>query len=43
MAGKGSEIGRNFEELRTIIDKVELNDKLGVCFDTCQFGMRVMI
>lgn len=35
MAGKGSEIGRNFEELRTIIDKVELNDKLGVCFDTC--------
>ena len=35
MAGKGSEIGRTFEEIRTIIDKVELNDKLGVCFDTC--------
>lgn len=35
MAGKGSEIGRNFEEIRTIIDKVELDDKLGVCFDTC--------
>ena len=35
MAGKGSEIGRSFEELREIIDKVELNDKLGVCLDTC--------
>jgi deoxyribonuclease-4 len=35
MAGKGSEIGRTFEELRTIIDKVELKDKLGVCMDTC--------
>lgn len=35
MAGKGSEIGRTFEELRTIIDKVELNHKLGVCLDTC--------
>lgn len=35
MAGKGSEVGRNFEELRAIIDKVELNDKLGVCLDTC--------
>ncbi len=35
MAGKGSEVGRNFEELRAIIDKVELSDKLGVCFDTC--------
>lgn len=35
MAGKGSEIGRSFEELRTIIDKVKLNDKLGVCLDTC--------
>jgi deoxyribonuclease-4 len=35
MAGKGSEIGRNFEELRLIIDKVELKDKLRVCFDTC--------
>ncbi len=35
MAGKGSEIGRNFEELREIIDRVELSEKLGVCFDTC--------
>ncbi|MBQ3417722.1 MAG: deoxyribonuclease IV [Ruminococcus sp.] len=35
MAGKGSEIGRCFEELREIIDRVELSDKLGVCFDTC--------
>lgn len=35
MAGKGSEVGRSFEELRAIIDKVELKDKLGVCLDTC--------
>ncbi len=35
MAGKGSEVGRNFEELREIIDRVELKDKVGVCFDTC--------
>jgi len=35
MAGKGSEVGRSFEELESIIEKVELNDKLGVCFDTC--------
>ena len=35
MAGKGSEVGRTFEEIRAIIDKVELNDKLGVCLDTC--------
>ncbi len=35
MAGKGSEVGRNFEELRAIIDRVELKDKVGVCFDTC--------
>ncbi|MBE6487481.1 MAG: deoxyribonuclease IV [Methanosphaera stadtmanae] len=35
MAGKGTEIGRTFEELRSIIDKVEDNDKLGVCLDTC--------
>lgn len=35
MAGKGSEVGRNFEELRTILDKVELTDKMGVCLDTC--------
>lgn len=35
MAGKGSEVGRTFEELRSIIDRVELSDKLGVCLDTC--------
>lgn len=35
MAGKGSEVGRNFEELRAIIDRTQLSDKLGVCFDTC--------
>ncbi len=35
MAGKGSEIGRNFEELKEIIDRVERKEKLGVCFDTC--------
>ena len=35
MAGKGSEIGRNFEELKAIIDKVENKDKIGVCIDTC--------
>jgi deoxyribonuclease-4 len=35
MAGKGSEIGRSFEELREIIDRVTLKEKLGVCFDTC--------
>ena len=35
MAGKGSEVGRSFEELRAIIDRVELSDKLGICLDTC--------
>ncbi len=35
MAGKGSEVGRNFEEIKAIIDMVELKDKIGVCFDTC--------
>lgn len=35
MAGKGSEVGRNFEELRAIIDKVEDAGRLGVCLDTC--------
>lgn len=35
MAGKGSEVGRTFEEIASIIDKVELKDKIGVCFDTC--------
>ena len=35
MSGKGSEIGGSFEEIRQIIDRVELKDKLGVCLDTC--------
>lgn len=35
MAGKGSEVGRNFEEIRRIIDLVDLKEKVGVCFDTC--------
>lgn len=35
MAGKGTEIGRSFEELRRIYDGVTYNDKLRVCFDTC--------
>ena len=35
MAGKGSEVGRTFEELKRILDKVELTDKMGVCLDTC--------
>ena len=35
MAGKGTEIGRSFQEIRQIIDKVELSDKMGVCLDTC--------
>ena len=35
MAGKGSEVGGKFHEIRAIIDKVKLNEKLGVCLDTC--------
>ena len=35
MAGKGSEVGKDFEEIREIIDRVSLDDKLGVCLDTC--------
>lgn len=35
MAGKGSEIGRSFEELRELLDRVELQEKVGVCLDTC--------
>lgn len=35
MSGKGSEIGRNFEEIKAIIDGVKLNEHLGVCLDTC--------
>ena len=35
MAGKGSEVGGRFEELRAILDRVELSDQMGVCLDTC--------
>lgn len=35
MAGKGSEMGKTFEEIKAIIDGTELSDKLGVCLDTC--------
>lgn len=38
MAGKGSEIGKTFEELRAIIDRVELSEKVGVCLDTCHIS-----
>ena len=35
MTGKGSEVGGRFEELRAILDRVELSDQMGVCLDTC--------
>lgn len=35
MAGKGTEVGRSFQELRAVIDRVELSEKLGICLDTC--------
>ena len=35
MAGKGSEVGRSFEELREILDRVTLSDHMGICLDTC--------
>lgn len=35
MSGKGTEIGRSFEELKAIIDGVEHNERIGVCMDTC--------
>jgi len=35
MAGKGTEIGRSFEEIRAIMDRIEIRDRLGVCLDTC--------
>ena len=35
MAGKGSEVGSKFEELKQIIDGIELKEKIGVCLDTC--------
>ncbi|MBR6309620.1 MAG: deoxyribonuclease IV [Paludibacteraceae bacterium] len=38
MAGKGSEVGKSFYELRSIIDRIELSDKMGVCLDTCHIS-----
>ncbi len=35
MSGKGTEIGRKFEELQAIIEKVKLQEKIGICLDTC--------
>lgn len=35
MAGKGTEVGRSFEELQAILDRVELKSHMGVCLDTC--------
>lgn len=35
MAGKGTEVGRTFEEIAAIIERVELGDRVGVCLDTC--------
>ena len=35
MTGKGTEVGGRFEELRDILDRVSLREKMGVCFDTC--------
>lgn len=35
MAGKGSEVGKSFAELRQIMDKIKLPEKIGVCLDTC--------
>ena len=35
MAGKGSEVGRTFQELRDILDRVERSEQMGVCLDTC--------
>ena len=38
MAGKGSELGKNFQELKTILDGVKENNRLGVCLDTCHLN-----
>lgn len=38
MAGKGSEVGSRFEEIRRIIDGVKLKEKIGVCLDTCHIN-----
>lgn len=38
MAGKGSELGCNLDQIKTIIDKVENKDKIGICLDTCHLN-----
>lgn len=38
MSGKGTEIGRNFDEIAAIIDKVNIKEKIGVCLDTCHIS-----
>ncbi|MBQ9318822.1 MAG: deoxyribonuclease IV [Bacilli bacterium] len=38
MAGKGTELGRTFEEIKTIIDGIKYQDKIGVCLDTCHIN-----
>ena len=38
MAGKGNEVGKSFEELKAIIDRVKYQDKIGVCIDTCHLN-----
>ena len=38
MAGKGTEVGKSFEEIKEIIDGVEYKDKIGVCLDTCHIN-----
>ena len=35
MSGKGSEVGRDFHELRAILDRIAIPEKVGVCLDTC--------
>jgi len=35
MSGKGSEVGTNFQQIKEIIDRVELKEKMGICLDTC--------
>ena len=38
MAGKGNEVGKSFDELKTIIDNVKFKDKIGICLDTCHLN-----
>ena len=38
MSGKGSEVGSRFEEIRRIMDKIEIKEKVGVCLDTCHIS-----